>query len=68
MVGWHHRHSGHGSEKLREMVEDREASCAAVHGVTEWEVTATEEQQFHPSAAVKTTKRKKKFLRIFLMM
>ena len=33
MVGCHHRLSGHGFEKLREMVEDREASCAAVHGV-----------------------------------
>ena len=34
MAGWHHRLDGHGS-KLRELVMDREAWCAGIHGVTE---------------------------------
>ena len=35
MVGWYRWLSGHESEQTPEMVKDREAWCAAVHGVTE---------------------------------
>ena len=31
--GWHHRLSGHESEQFWEVVKDREAWCAAIHGV-----------------------------------
>ena len=30
--------------KFQEIVEDRGAWCAAVHGVSEWDLTATEQQ------------------------
>ena len=33
MVGWHHRVDGHEFEQALELVMDREAWRAAVHGV-----------------------------------
>ena len=39
MVGWHHRLNGHGFGGLRELVMDREVLRAAVHGVTESDMT-----------------------------
>jgi len=32
MVGWHHRPNGREFKQVRELVMDREAWCAAVHG------------------------------------
>ena len=33
MAGWHHLLNGHEFEQTLGMVKDREAWCAAVHGV-----------------------------------
>ena len=34
MVGWHHQLNGHELEQALGVGDDREAWCAAVHGVT----------------------------------
>ena len=34
MAGWHHRLNWHESEQLQELLMDRDAWHAAVHGVT----------------------------------
>ena len=39
MVRWHHWLSGHALGKLQELVMDREAWCAVIHGVTESDLT-----------------------------
>ena len=39
MVGWHHQFNGHTFEQTPGMVKDREAWHAAVHGVTESNMT-----------------------------
>ena len=46
MAGWHHRLNGHEFEQLREMVKDREAWRAAVHGVIELDMTERLDNNF----------------------
>ena len=42
MVGWHHQLNGHGFGWTLELVLDREASCAVVHGVAKSQTWLTE--------------------------
>ena len=39
MIGWHHQLSGQELSKIHEIVKDREAWHAAVHGVAESDMT-----------------------------
>ena len=48
MVGWHHQPKDMNLSKLQEIVKDREAWCAAVHGVTKSWATEYHQQQFIP--------------------
>ena len=39
MAGWHNQLNGRESEQIQETVKGREAWCAAVHGISELDMT-----------------------------
>jgi len=45
MVGWHHQLNGMSLRKLQEMVEDREAWCAAAHGTAKSQTWLSEQHR-----------------------
>ena len=47
MVGWHHRFNGHEFEQIWEIVKDREAWHAAVHGVTKSQTQLSTNTHIH---------------------
>ena len=52
LIGWHHQLNGYEFEQLQEMVKDREAWCAAVHGVTksQTQLNNNNNREFQPDA------------------
>ena len=53
MVGWHHKFNGHELGNLWEMVRDREAWSAAVHGVAELDITQWQNNNRHTVAGIR---------------
>ena len=59
MVRWHHWLNGHETEQSSDIVEDREAWCVVVHGVTELNKTLQLTlKQNHRENSKKTTNKK----------